>query len=166
MTNNLMLRRIKELESKKNIILTRRNIINILFMALLFFFNDVSAQSKMTDLNSTKRKNSLLKKAANSQKSKTPNKIKKKLRYLYYSNGGIRGYFDDGTIVGCPRCDFIKSNVLNLYNKKPIGKYKVLPDGSLLTDNSEQEFPNYNKDDGWFGWPLIDFKWYEKIPQN
>lgn len=110
----------------------------------------------------SKSKNSLVKKDVNSKKLKTPNKIKKKLRYLYYSNGGIRGYFDDGTVVGCPRCDLIESNVLNLYNEKPIGKYKVLDDGSLFVNNSEQEFPNYNEDNGW---ALIDYKWHEK-PQD
>ncbi len=43
-----------------------------------------------------------------------------------------------------------------------MGTYEVQNDGSLLINNSEREFPNYNDDNGW---ALIDFKWYEKVPQ-
>ncbi len=92
----------------------------------------------------------------------TTKRNKKELRYLYHANGRLIGYFDDGTIVGCPRCDFMRINILALFKEKVMGTYEVQNDGSLLINNSEREFPNYNDDNGW---ALIDFKWYEKVPQ-
>jgi len=92
-------------------------------------------------------------------------KSKRELRYLYFSNGGIIGYFDDGTIAGCPRCDFMKSNIINMFEKKPHGKYTVEADGSLLINGSERETPIYNSND-FEGWALIDYKWYIKPEYN
>ncbi|MCC6515207.1 MAG: hypothetical protein IT275_02530 [Chitinophagales bacterium] len=91
------------------------------------------------------------------------NKNKKELRYLYHANGGIIGYFSDGTIVGCPRCDFCRSNIQAMFNDKPHSTYEVMSDGSLLINNSDREFPSYNDDNGW---ALIDYKWNEKVPQE
>jgi len=85
-------------------------------------------------------------------------KSKKELRYLFFSNGGIVGYFDDGTIAGCPRCDFMKSNIVNMFEKEPTGTYTVEADGSLLINGTEKETPVYNSND-YDGWALIDYKW-------
>lgn len=102
----------------------------------------------------------------NSPKAKAEIKrFKKELRYLFFANGGIRGYFDDGTIVGCPRCDFCKSNIEAMFNEKPIGTYIVEEDGTLVIDGSEKENPEYRNSD-YDGWALIDYKWYIKPPQN
>ena len=87
---------------------------------------------------------------------------KKELRYLYHANGGMLLYFNDGTIVGCPRCDFIKSNIVASFSAEPDGTYTVEEDGSLLINNNDKEFPNYNEDNGW---ALIDYKWNKKVPQ-
>jgi ferredoxin len=87
---------------------------------------------------------------------------KKELRYLYYANGGVVVYFDDGTIVGCPRCDFCRTTILAMFNDKPHSTYAVQGDGSLLINNSAREFPNHSKDPGW---ALIAYKWLEKVPQ-
>lgn len=103
-----------------------------------------------------------LKPKAHKEEKQRVKENKKELRYLYYANGGLRGYFDDGTIVGCPRCDFCRSSILAMFDEKPMGTYKVQSDGSLLVNNSEREFPKYNNDNGW---ALIDYKWNEKVPQ-
>ena len=92
-------------------------------------------------------------------------KNKKELRYLFFANGGIVGYFNDGTIAGCPRCDFAKSNIANMFEKEPTGTYTVEADGSLLINGTEKETPVYNSSD-YDGWALIDYKWYIKPPQN
>jgi len=89
-------------------------------------------------------------------------KAKRELRYLYYANGGIVGYFDDGTVTGCPRCDFSKSNILAMFKAKPHATYTVERDGSLMLSNGTREIPNANDDRGW---ALIDFKWNQKVPQ-
>jgi hypothetical protein len=118
-------------------------------------------QRQLDKINEEQRK-----KAA--QKSELFNSGIKELRFLYHSNGGIIGYFDDGTVANCVRCDFIRSNILTLFNEKPIGSYEILSDGSLLikgvhgNNNSERLFPNYEDD---AGWALIDYKWNEKVPQ-
>lgn len=92
-----------------------------------------------------------------------PEKKSRELRYLFAANGGMVGYFNDGTLVSCPRCDFIRTNILQMFNMEPMGTYKVLEDGSLLINESTREFPNYKDDRSWV---LIDYKWNEKVPQD
>ena len=83
----------------------------------------------------------------------------KKLRYLFYANGGLIGYFDDGTIVGCPSCDLIDENVKMLYSMKPTGKYSVNQDGSLLVGEKEMEYPQKQQEANLTEWAMIDYKW-------
>lgn len=102
----------------------------------------------------------------NQSKSKTEVKrFKKELRYLQFSNGGIRGYFDDGTIVGCPRCDLCKSNIEAMLSQKPMATYIVKNDGTLIIDGNESEKPEYKNSD-FNEWALIDYKWYVKPIQD
>lgn len=89
-------------------------------------------------------------------------KHSKELRFLYASNAGIVGYFDNGTVVVCPKCDFCRSNILTMFNENPSGIYEINNDGSLQVNHSEREYPNYNEDKGWV---LINYKWNEKVPQ-
>lgn len=119
-------------------------------------------ESIWTDLNANNIK-SALKSKMTDQEKQIVKKSKRKLRYLYFANGGLRGYFNDGTIAGCPKCDFCRSNILTLFNEKSIGTYQVQADGSLLINTSEIEFPNCQADSGW---ALIDFQWNVKVPQN
>ena len=64
------------------------------------------------------------------------------------------GYFSDGTVVGCPKCDFAKSNVIGMYNQEPIRRWNLKkPDG----------FTSYKEDKGWV---LINYKWKVKVPQD
>lgn len=86
-------------------------------------------------------------------KSTTHQKQQKKLVYLYTANGGMVGYYDDGTVVGCPRCDFCRSNILAMLKVKPMGKWDL---------KKPDDFISYEEDNGWV---LINYKWKEKVPQ-
>ncbi len=86
----------------------------------------------------------------------------KELRYLYVSNAGLVGYFDNGSVVSCPKCDFCRTNILTMFNELPTGIYEINNDGSLQINHSEREYPNFNEDKGWV---LINYKWNEKVPQ-
>ena len=94
----------------------------------------------------------------NSHKSKN-----RKLRYLYYSNGGLRAYFNDGSIIDCSRCNLTKENIQFLQNdtvEKPIQSYTIEKDGSLLVDGWKHEYPVVNKEEKYEGWAMINYKWF------
>lgn len=80
-------------------------------------------------------------------------KKQKELVYLYRANGGMIGYFSDGTVVGCPKCDFCRSNILAMFKEKPMRKWDL---------KTPTDFVPYEKDNGWV---LINYKWQEKVPQ-
>lgn len=84
----------------------------------------------------------------------------KKLRYLFYSNGGLRGYFDDGSITSCPQCDLIKANVNYLFSEDPFETYTI-EDGYLLINGVEKEYPDSAQD-----WAMIDYKWIVDVPDS
>ncbi len=77
---------------------------------------------------------------------------KKKLRYVYAANGGLLGFFDDGTTSGCPRCDLVKENIKTLYSQPTNGTYTADNAGILLNGSDRMDF----KDDGW---AMVDYKW-------
>lgn len=91
--------------------------------------------------------------------------VKRELRYLFYANGGMAGYFDDGSVVGCPKCDFISSNILTMFDGESIGEYTVQNDGSLLLSDGEVLIPTISEN-SFDNWPLIDYEWNEKVPQE
>ncbi len=93
--------------------------------------------------------------AQSKAKSKTTKQKKqeKKLVYLFTANGGMVGYYDDGSVVGCPRCDFCRSNILAMLKEKPMGKWDL---------KKPDDFISYEDDKGWV---LINYKWKEKVPQ-
>jgi hypothetical protein len=109
--------------------------IGILFFILLI--NDANAQTKSI------------------KKSTSRNvKQKKELVYLYTGNGGLVGYFSDGSVVGCPKCDFCKSSILAMFKEKPrSGKWNL---------KKPDDFVFYEEDKGWV---LVNYKWKEKVPQ-
>ena len=112
----------------------------IIFLIIILFSASVNAQGKYK------------KKITN--KSLATNIIQKKeLVYLFTSNGGMVGYYSDGTVVACPRCDFSKSNILAMCKKKPMGKWNL---------KKPDDFISYEEDNGWV---LINYKWKEKVPQ-
>ncbi len=80
-------------------------------------------------------------------------KQKKELVYLYTANGGMVGYFSDGSVGGCPRCNFCRSNILAMFKEKPWRKWDL---------KKPDDFVSYEEDNGWV---LINYKWKEKVPQ-
>ncbi|WP_034665311.1 hypothetical protein [Cellulophaga sp. E6(2014)] len=62
-------------------------------------------------------------------------KSTKRLKYLFYSNGGLIGYFSDGTITGCARCDPDLENISSMYSSQTTGRtYTVNDKGEILVD--------------------------------
>lgn len=80
------------------------------------------------------------------------------LRYLFFSKAGLRGFYSDGTIGLCPKCDFTLSNVDGLKDMGVFGKYTVEKDGSLLLNGHDKETPVYTGNLG-ADWALIDYVW-------
>ncbi len=76
----------------------------------------------------------------------------RKLRYLSATNGGLIGYFSDGTIASCPRCDLIKSNVENLSSASVTGTYDPTKMSKTMDYHTESD------------WAMWDYKWI-KQPQ-
>lgn len=109
--------------------------------------------------------NNVIAQKTKSNNTKTSSKKKRNLRYVFYANGGLLGYFNDGTVAGCPRCEFDKENLEVLFKTKPSKKYKVRPDGSLLVDGVAVEHPSKKVNQAGEHWPLIDYVWNEKVPQ-
>jgi hypothetical protein len=70
---------------------------------------------------------------------------------LFTANGGMLGYFNDGTVVGCPRCDFCESNILSMYKEKSVRRW----------DLTQPE--DYDPNDK--SWVLVNYEWKEKVPQ-
>lgn len=74
------------------------------------------------------------------------NAQKRRLNYLFFANGGLIGYLNDGTIVGCPRCDPNAGNVESMLKKPSMGTYRVQKDGGLKVDGKETVYPRVTKD--------------------
>lgn len=94
--------------------------------------------------------------------SKISEKKERKLRYLFHANGGVIGYFDDGRVVPCARCSFTTGAVKYLYEEadESTRRYKILKNGAIDEDGNTS-WPD--KSDGW---ALIDYKWYEDVPEG
>lgn len=65
----------------------------------------------------------------------------RQLRYLHYANGGLLGFYSDGSVVGCPRCDLVKENIDAMGTDTPTGRYTIASDGSLLINGSDKLDP-------------------------
>ena len=87
-------------------------------------------------------------------------KKNRKLRYLFYANGGLIGYYDDGTVTGCQKCILTKVNIDAMNLVKPFKTYVVKLDGSLLTDDKDVQHPNINDTSEW---AMVDYKWLIQI---
>jgi len=103
---------------------------------------------------------SLLDKKANiviNSVNKTNNKIVKtnrELRHLFFSNGGLIAYYNDGTTVACERCELNKNNLEMMFKIKPVENY------------SNDEILNEIKENGKEGWAVVDYKWNIKVPND
>lgn len=113
------------------------------------------AQKESTYNNQEKKNESL-------KSSQEVVKQKRKMRFLFYSNGGLVGYFDDGTVSGCPKCNLIEENVKVLYSAKSYETYTVEDDGSLLVGKTKREYPS-KKESGLSGWAMIDYVWLVEV---
>ena len=79
---------------------------------------------------------------------------------MYAANGGLIGFFDDGSVSGCPRCDMIKENVSTLYETPPHARYEAYKD--YLTMNGDRmDFCEAGvlKPE----WVLFEYKWAIKV---
>lgn len=47
----------------------------------------------------------------------------RQLTHVFYSNGGLLAFYNDGTVTGCPQCDLSKSNIELLKSKEPFATY-------------------------------------------
>lgn len=137
---------------------------NIIFIIILITFNlscnfnqetnQKELELKQKELDLKERELNLLEnKNENTEKLSKKKIIKKELVYLYTANGGMVGYFNDGSVVGCPRCDFCKSNILAMHNKESSETWNL---------KKPNDFVSYEEDNGWV---LINYKWQEKVPQ-
>ena len=80
----------------------------------------------------------------------------RRLRYLYSSNGGLIGFFNDGTVAGCPKCDLLQENIMVLYESKPHSHYDVGADFLLVDKETRMQFDEGQKYNHWI---IIDYKW-------
>ncbi len=76
--------------------------------------------------------------------------------------GGLIGFFSDGTVTGCPRCDYCATNISYLKSEKPHAKYKVSDEGLIIVgkDGGEDLMPF--DVEGIDSWPLMDYKWKDQ----
>jgi len=87
---------------------------------------------------------------------------KRRIRYLYYSNGGMIAYFNDGSISSCDKCDATTENVRSLYTKNPWkNRYIVQQDGSLYINSYSTRFPVNEPDMIAEGWAIINYVYME-----
>ena len=102
---------------------------------------------------------------ANTNTTNTEKSQDRKLRFMYYSNTGLRAYFNDGSVIVCSRCDLTKENIERIQSNtddKSIQTYAIEKDGSLLIDGWKHEYPVVNKNENYEGWAMINYKWYVK----
>lgn len=80
----------------------------------------------------------------------------RRLNYLFYANGGTIGYLNDGTVVGCPRCDPSPENAKAMLHKPPMGTYRELEDGRLLVNGGIYEYPFLNEEQEFNDWIIFN----------
>jgi hypothetical protein len=90
----------------------------------------------------------------------------RRIRFLYAANGGIRAYFNNGTIVGCPRCDLSRENIRTIYCMKPFLTYKYENGELIILENNEREYPRSDQKGINEGWVVVDYKWLITLDKN
>lgn len=78
---------------------------------------------------------------------------KRRLSYLFFSNGGLVGYLNDGTVVGCPICDPNAGNAEAMLKNPAMGTYRLQGDGGLKVDGRETVYPKITKE--WNEWIIF-----------
>ncbi|QQR55193.1 hypothetical protein IPG41_01365 [Candidatus Peregrinibacteria bacterium] len=86
------------------------------------------------------------------------------LQYLYSSNAGLAGFFNNGRAVSCRKCDLFEENIQALYELTSYSDYFIQSDHLLLNDGSKTDasslgiFPYYSNDALDKGWLIFNFK--------
>ena len=85
------------------------------------------------------------------------NQNNSKLKYLYFSDAGLVGYFDDGSVVECPQCDKSQKSLETLSKAAAKSRFTE-KEGVLLVDAKKEERPaqslSFTE-----GWALINYEW-------
>lgn len=88
----------------------------------------------------------------NKNKKSENKKPQKKLMHLFVANGGMIGYYDDGSVVGCPRCDYLQENLDMMYQKQSSETWDVNNPKSILENTNEED------------WALFNYEWKKDKP--
>ncbi|MBC7391408.1 MAG: zinc ribbon domain-containing protein [Opitutaceae bacterium] len=90
-----------------------------------------------------------------------------KLQYLIATNAGMIGFYNDGTMRYCPKCDFDESNIESMYMGEIYAKYILVKNEyfSAKHDGEDYHFPLYDSDNSGhihMDWALFNYKWIRK----
>jgi len=84
-----------------------------------------------------------------------------KLIHIFYSNGGILAFYNDGTVTGCPQCDLDENNIELLKSKESFATYTVNDKSIWIKykngDKSEMKF--YVEGEISDDWAMKDGEW-------
>lgn len=137
----------------------KMNSFKILFLSISLFLINCTQENKSTTKNTSSKVDPILSDHIYKNKSVDTTAIhaitqERNLRFLFFANGGLIGYFSDGTIAGCPRCDLIKENITALHNKEPHSKFKV-ENGFLISESNDSILINSmtNRE-----WAIIEYE--------
>lgn len=136
-----------------------RKYLILLFISSIFICCNDSQKDKTNTVANNTDTAVIVPKAGIVEVDNIPVKKERKLRYLFVANGGTIGYFDDGTVTGCARCEI---GVEELSELEPYGTYIVEEGGTLLVDGEYREYPHVAREGEWQDWKMIDYKWIEQ----
>lgn len=118
------------------------NTFRILFLSISLFWASCAQKNKSSNESASLKGDTILNDSIHPTKAITNKATQERnLRFLFYANGGLVGYFNDGTITGCPRCDLITENITALYHKAPHSKFKV-ENGFLISASNDSTLIN------------------------
>lgn len=84
-------------------------------------------------------------------------KIQPQLKYTYISNGGIIGFYSDGAVRGCARCDPEESNIKQMGMDEPYATYTIETDGLIfIRSNGESDKMLFKEESGFPSWRKFD----------
>ncbi len=118
---------------------------NIKYILLILIVSNLSCKNNQTSKNTE---------GAIDTKKKIEIQQNRQLQFLFFANGGLIGYFDDGTISSCPRCDLTDESIASLKNKKPYSKFKIV-DKVLISEQGDTIPINSMKNNEW---AIVNYK--------
>tara|TARA_R110002072_G_scaffold282761_1_gene445843 strand:- start:68318 stop:68695 length:378 start_codon:yes stop_codon:yes gene_type:complete len=84
------------------------------------------------------------------------------LRFLWASNGGLIGYYSDGSIRGCSKCDLLLENLERMKNSNSKGNY-LFENGCIIEENQEPLCIDPKVDKTHPFWIVVNYKWLRPI---